>query len=148
MDDDRPASIPLLASLSPRARRQFVRDGMVSRYQPGEAVVREGDPATRLYLILGGHARVEQAVLGQVATLGPGDYFGELALIDQQARTASVVAEDELECLIVSAWEFRATLREHPELAIPMLEAAIARLHSSEARVRDAARSADDAPAG
>jgi CRP-like cAMP-binding protein len=148
MDDDRLASIPLLASLSPRARRQFVRDGLVNRYQPGESVVREGDPATRLYLILGGHARVEQAVLGQVATLGPGDYFGELALIDQQARSASVVAQDELECLIVSAWEFRATLKEHPELAIPMLEAAIARLHSSEARVRDAARAADDAPAG
>lgn len=134
MDDDRLASIPLLAPLSARARQQFVRDAMVNRYRPGEAVVREGDPATRLYIILSGHARVERAVLGQVATLGPGAYFGELALIDQQARTASVVAEDDLECLLISAWEFRATLKEHPEMALPMLEAAIARLHTSEAR--------------
>lgn len=113
-----------------------MRDAMVNRYRPGEAVVREGDPATRLYVILAGHARVERAVLGQVATLGPGDYFGELALIDQDARTATVVAEDDLECLLVSAWEFRATLKEHPEMAVPMLEAAIARLHSSEERAR------------
>jgi CRP-like cAMP-binding protein len=144
MDDDRLASIPLLASLSARARQQFVRDALVTRYHAGDVVVREGDPATRLYVILEGHARVEQAVLGHVATLGPGSYFGELALIDQHARSASVVAEDELECIIVSAWEFRATLKEHPEMALPMLEAAIARLHSSEERERQGREVAPD----
>lgn len=132
MDDARAASIPLLAVLDKRARQRVLKAGRTSRFAPGEAVVREGDPATRLYVILEGQARVEQGDTGTVATMGPGDFFGELALIEEHGRTASVVAETELECLSITAWEFKASLREHPEMAIPMLEAIIARLHRRE----------------
>ena len=132
MDDERAASIPLLAVLDKRARQNVLRQAHTLRYAPGEAVVREGDPASRLYIIVSGRARVEQSGLGNVATLGSGQFFGELGLIEQHGRTASVVAETELECLALSAWEFKATLREHPEMAVPMLEAIIARLHRKE----------------
>ena len=132
MDDDQLARIPILAPLSKRDRRRFVKGGMVQRYTAGQTVVREGDPGTRLFIILSGSARVEQAIHGEVATLGAGNFFGELALIEKHARTATVTAVDELECLSITGWELRASLVEHPEIALPMLEEVIARLHRTE----------------
>jgi CRP/FNR family cyclic AMP-dependent transcriptional regulator len=131
MDDDRVASIPLLAALDKRARQQVLKTAREAHYAAGQAVVREGDPATVLYLIVSGRARVEQD--GKtVGSMGPGEFFGELALIEAHGRTATVVAEDELDCLLISAWEFKASLEEHPQMAIPMLKAIIARLHRTE----------------
>jgi CRP-like cAMP-binding protein len=131
MDDERLDSIPLLAVLNKRAREQVLRTAREAHYTAGQTVVREGDPATVLYLIVSGHAAVEKAG-SKVGSMGPGEFFGELALIEDHGRTATVVAEDELECLLISAWEFRASLEEHPQMAIPMLNAIIARLHRSE----------------
>ena len=130
MDDERLA-IPLLAVLNRRARQQVLRTAREAHYAPGQTVVREGDPATVLYLIVSGHAGVkhEDRTIGR---MGPGEFFGELALIEEHGRTATVVAEDELDCLLISAWEFKASLEEHPQMAIPMLNAIINRLHHSE----------------
>jgi CRP-like cAMP-binding protein len=131
MDDDRVASIPLLAALDKRARQQVLKTAREAHYAAGQAVVREGDPATVLYLIVSGNARVEQDG-EKVGSIGPGEFFGELALIESHGRTATVVAEDELDCLVISAWEFKASLEEHPQMAVPMLKAIIARLHRTE----------------
>jgi CRP-like cAMP-binding protein len=131
MDDERLASIPLLAVLDKRARQQVMRTAREAHYAAGQTVVREGDPATVLYLIVDGHAAVEKDGR-KVGSMGPGEFFGELALIEEHGRTATVVAEDELDCLLISAWEFRASLEEHPQMAIPMLNAIITRLHRSE----------------
>jgi CRP-like cAMP-binding protein len=131
MDDEHLASIPLLAVLNKRAREQVLRTAREAHYAAGQTVVREGDPATLLYLIVSGHAGVEEG--GRtVGRMGPGEFFGELALIEEHGRTATVVAEDDLDCLLISAWEFKASLEEHPQMAIPMLNAIIARLHRSE----------------
>jgi CRP-like cAMP-binding protein len=132
MDDERLAAVPLLAVLDRRSREQVLRAAREQTYAPGETVVRQGDPATRLYVIVSGHARVEQEGRGAVGTMGPGEFFGELALIEEHGRTATIVAEDELTCLLISAWEFKASLEEHPKMAIPMLNTIIARLHARE----------------
>jgi CRP-like cAMP-binding protein len=132
MDTDTAASIPLLAALKPRAREQVLRSAREQHYQPGDVVVSEGDPATRLYLIAKGRARVERGDVGKVGRLEAGDFFGELALIEEHGRTATVIAETEMTCLLIPAWEFKASLQEHPEMAIPMLDAIIARLHNRE----------------
>ncbi|MBA3689248.1 MAG: cyclic nucleotide-binding domain-containing protein [Chloroflexi bacterium] len=131
MDDERLASIPLLAPLDKRARQQVLHTAREAHYTAGQTVVREGDPATVLYLIVDGHASVQQE-RRTVGRMGPGEFFGELALIEEHGRTATVVAEDELDCLLISGWEFKASLEEHPEMAIPMLNAIIARLHRIE----------------
>ena len=131
MDSHAAESIPLLAALKPRAREQVLRTAREQHYQPGDVVVAEGDPATRLYLIAAGRARVEQG--GQVVgKLDTGEFFGELALIEEHGRTASVIAETEMTCLLIPAWEFRASLEEYPEMAVPMLHAIIGRLHRRE----------------
>ena len=131
MDTETAATIPLLAVLKPKAREQVLRTAREQHYQPGELLVGEGDPATRLFLVVSGTARVEQGGR-RVGRIEAGEFFGELALIEEHGRTASVIAETEMTCLAIPAWEFRASLEEHPEMAIPMLNAIIARLHKRE----------------
>ncbi|MEP6807501.1 MAG: cyclic nucleotide-binding domain-containing protein [Chloroflexota bacterium] len=133
MDPQTVASIPLLAVLKPRAREQVLRTARRQLYQPGEVVVSEGDPATRLFIIATGSARVEKSGKA-IGLMQAGDFFGELALLEQHGRTATVIADSDLTCLIIAAWEFRASLDEHPEMAVPMLEAVIRRLHAQEGR--------------
>ena len=125
------ASVPLLAGLDARVRRRLADVGKQRTYAAEETIVREGSTGTALYIVLSGLARVERAgeVIGQVSG---GDFFGELALIEEHPRSASVVAVEETECLLYTAWEFSALLDEHPEIAVPIMRELIARLHRRE----------------
>ena len=73
--------------------------------------------------------RSSTAQRGPARDLGPGDFFGELGLIEMHPRTATVVAEDEITCVLLPAWEFRDVLAEHPQMAVPMFFALVGRLH-------------------
>jgi CRP/FNR family transcriptional regulator len=129
------ATVPLFAALDRQAIAGLAREASRRVYAPGETLVREGDTGTALYVIVRGRVRVERgsgpatAALGE---LGPGDFFGELALIEDHPRSASVVAVEETECLLFVVWEFRALMKEHPEMALPIMNALIARLHRAE----------------
>jgi CRP/FNR family transcriptional regulator, cyclic AMP receptor protein len=123
------ASIPILAALSERDRAKVLGYARRRTFAPGEVVVREGDSSLNLFLVVSGHARVEVEGAPAPAHIGPGDFFGEIGLIQQHARTATIVADDELTCILLPAWEFRSLLVEHPEMAVPMVHALIARLH-------------------
>jgi CRP-like cAMP-binding protein len=132
MDSPGQVRIQLLSVLSAKDRAKVLASAKRRVYEPGDVVVREGDPGSHLYFVIAGRAKVEQAGPGWVGRLEPGDFFGELALIEEHGRTATVTAEDDLECLIIPAWEFRALLKEHPELAFELLHALIARIHRRE----------------
>lgn len=125
------ASVPLLAGIEDRVRRRLADIGKRRIYEAGETVVREGSTGTALYIVLSGLARVERGgeTLGQ---LKAGDFFGELALIEEHPRSASVIAVEETECLLFPAWEFTSLLEEHPEIAVPIMRTLIARLHRRE----------------
>ncbi|MDQ3879849.1 MAG: cyclic nucleotide-binding domain-containing protein [Chloroflexota bacterium] len=131
------ASVPLLATLDGATIRRLARDGKRRRYAAGETILEEGTRGVALFIVLSGRVRVEkgptatEAALGE---LGPGEFFGELALIEEHPRTASVVAVEETECLLIVAWEFSALLKEHPQIAVPIMRALIARLHRAEHR--------------
>ena len=136
MDPKSSASASLLDVLTPKVRAAVLENAKRRTFAPGQVMVKEGESALNLFIVISGHARVEKAGAGSVGRMGPGDFFGELALIDEHARTATVVAEDEITCVLIPAWEFRALLEEHPELAIPMLKKMIARLHQTEHHAR------------
>ena len=125
------ATVPLLAGLEDRVRRRLAEIGKRRTYAADETIVREGSTGTALYIVLRGRARVERdgAAIGQ---LNAGDFFGELALIEEHPRSATVVAREETDCLLFPAWEFTALLEEHPEIAVPIMRELIARLHRRE----------------
>lgn len=125
------ASVPLLAGIENRVRRRLADIGKRRTYEAGETIVREGSTGTALYIVLSGLARVERGgeALGQLKS---GDFFGELALIEEHPRSASVIAVEETECLLFPAWEFTSLLEEHPEIAVPIMRVLIARLHRRE----------------
>ena len=125
------ASVPLLSGVDDRVRRRLAEIGKRRTYAAGETIVKEGATGTALYVVLRGTVRVERAGAG-VGELGANDFFGELALIEEEPRSASVIAVDEAECLLFPAWEFRALLDEHPQIALPIMRALIERLHRQE----------------
>lgn len=128
------AATPLLASLDRSTIKRLAAQGKHRAYAAGEPIVREGAPASALYIILSGKVHFERAEGSgsPVATAGPGDFFGELALIEEHPRSATVVADEPTDCILFVAWEFTALLKEFPEMAIPLMNALIARLHRRE----------------
>jgi CRP-like cAMP-binding protein len=129
--EQRMTTIPLLAGLNGRVRKRLVAVGKQRTYAANEAIVEEDQVGTALYIVLSGSVRVERGGT-EIGRLGSGDFFGELALIEQHARSASVIANEETECLLFPAWEFTALLAEHPEIAVPIMKALIDRIHRRE----------------
>jgi HEAT repeat protein len=94
----------------------LARVAQVASYHPGETVVREGELGDRLYVLV--HGRVEVTVAGQKkASLGPGEAFGEMAVLDASPRSATVTAAEETEVLCIGSEEFYEILHEQVEIA-------------------------------
>jgi CRP-like cAMP-binding protein len=126
-------SVPLFAGVRDRELRRLARVLRESRFKEGEAITIEGRSGIGFFLIEDGEASV--AVAGEiVGTLGPGDHFGEIALIDEGPRSASVTASTDLRCRGMAAWEFRSFVQEHPEVAWPLLQTLTSRLRDAERR--------------
>ncbi len=112
------------ATLGPVAERAIEVD-----FGAGRAIVRQGEVGTGFFLIVDGRARVIRD--GEtVAELGPGDFFGELALLDGEPRMAAVTAETAVTCLAIASWEFEALLESQPGLAIAILRGVARRLRA------------------
>ncbi len=120
-----------LNSLSPFTYRK--------RFGPDELIVEEGHTGNGLYLIVSGNVEVikglgtgQQQILNK---LGAGEVFGEMALLGEWPRTASVRAVDNVECLGIDRWVFLAQLERQPQVGIRMLHILAQRLRDSDARL-------------
>ncbi len=98
----------------------IARHAETMRLEPGRTIVREGDDGDALFVLISGAAVVERDGK-QVATLGPGDYFGALALLDPAPRAATVTATDDVELAVLGIRMFRVLLRELPPLGAKLL---------------------------
>ncbi|MDQ1540826.1 MAG: family transcriptional regulator, cyclic receptor protein [Actinomycetota bacterium] len=127
------SQVPLFSGVKPKQLRKLSQ-GMAERsFAEGDAIATEGKSGVGFFVIEHGNATV--SVKGEIVrTLGPGDYFGEIALIDSGPRSASVVATTDLRCRGLTAWEFRPFVQAHPEVAWPLLETLVARLREAEKR--------------
>jgi CRP/FNR family transcriptional regulator len=123
--------VPLLAGLERKDLERLSRSFRERSFVEGDAITREGEEGVGFFVIVEGSASVN--VHGELkAALGPGDAFGEMALIDQGPRSATVVAATDVRCLALTAWEFRPFVEEHPSVAWSMLETLARRLRSVE----------------
>ncbi|MCI4331826.1 MAG: cyclic nucleotide-binding domain-containing protein [Thermoplasmata archaeon] len=129
-------SVPLFSSLSKPQVRRIAETAKERSYKAGDVIVRHGEKGIGFYLVLAGEAKVERA--GQlVATLGPGQFFGEMALLDEQPRSADVRAGSAVRCLVLSAWEFWAAVGDEPEVLRTLLKETVRRIRTDKAALSE-----------
>ena len=123
--------VPLFADLNRREVSQIARLFKERRFSEGETVAREGSGGAAFFLIDSGEATV--SVRGKHrTTLKPGDYFGEIALIDEGARTASLTAESDMVCYGMTFWEFRPIVESDARIAWKLLQSLAKKLRAAE----------------
>ncbi len=107
-------------------------------FEPGELIVVEGQTGNGLYVIVSGNVEVLKGDVGEnprlLAKRGAGDVFGEMALLGEWPRTASVRALDTVQCLGIDRWVFLSQLERQPQVTIKMLQILAQRLRDSDAR--------------
>jgi len=126
-------NVPLFAELGERELEVLARQMHERRFPEGADVTSEGAGGAGFFVIAEGNADV--AVGGEFRTsLGPGDFFGEIALIDTGVRSASITAATALLCYGLTPWEFRPFVEEHPKVAWALLKALAGRLREAQSR--------------
>jgi CRP-like cAMP-binding protein len=115
------ANVPLFHGLNKRQLANLAKRFVSRTFQPDQTIVSQGKGGEGMFTIVAGHA---QAVLETadgtktvVNEFGPRDFFGEVAMLDDGPRTASVIATTETECLVLTRWEFLSLMRNDAEMA-------------------------------
>ena len=124
-------AVPFFAGLSDDDVERIASLFKARRFAAGDAVIREGSGGAAFYMIDSGEAQV--TIRGdEVATLGPGDHFGEIALIDDGERLATVTATTELVCHGLTYWEFRPLVQENGAIGWKLLQSMAEMLRNAE----------------
>jgi CRP-like cAMP-binding protein len=131
---DELARVKLFSCLSQRQLKRLARHVKERQYRPGVAVVKEGTMSgVGFFIVADGEAAV--SVDGtEVGRLGPGDHFGELALISEDVRTATVTALTRLRCLVIAFWDFRRFARDNPDVSWSLLQHVVGMLTAERDR--------------
>jgi CRP-like cAMP-binding protein len=128
------ARVPIFASCTHEEITAISEVAQESGFQPGQIIVTQGTPGQAFYLILSG--RVEILRDGQsLGAFGPGDFFGEMSLLDQAPRSATIRALEHTNCLMLSSWDFKALLEKYPSIAVKLLEVLSRRLRVADERI-------------
>jgi CRP/FNR family cyclic AMP-dependent transcriptional regulator len=125
--------VPLFADLEDRELQQIANSMKQRRFSAGQQIAVEGQSGVGFFVIEDGQAKV--TVGGdEVRMLGPGDYFGEVALITQGARTATVTADSDLTTWGMTFWDFRPLVEDTPSIAWKLLQSAVKQYDQSAQR--------------
>ena len=114
--------VPLFSDLSQRQLKRLARDFKEREYRSGTSMVRRGHMSgVDFFVIAEGEASV--TVDGtEIDRLGPGDHFGEVALIGKQVRQATVTADGPMRCLVMTSWDFRRFVKGNPDASWKLLQ--------------------------
>jgi CRP-like cAMP-binding protein len=125
--------VPLFTDLDDREVRQIASSMKERTFRPGDAVTEEGKGGVGFFVIADGTAKVTVGGT-EVRTLGPGDYFGEIGLIADTDRTATITAEGPLRCYGMTSWDFRPLVESNASIAWKMLQVLAQRLREAQSR--------------
>jgi CRP-like cAMP-binding protein len=123
--------MPVLAGLPQAELEQIATRAHALIFEAGEVIVPEGEEGLGFYFITEGHARVSRSNR-EVAVLGPGEFFGEVSLLEGTARNASVVADGVVTCIGILRSFFRPLLAANPRLALRILDEELKRVVEGE----------------
>lgn len=123
------AGAPLLATVDAAGLERIADRTVEVAFTDGHVIARQGEVGTGFFMIASGGARVVRD--GRtIATLGPGDFFGELSVLDGQPRVAQVIAAGETTCLALASWDLAAVINEQPSVAVGLLRGLAERLRA------------------
>ena len=125
--------VPLFSDLDDRTLGSLASEFIERHFDTGAAIATEGVEGLNFFIVSSGQATV--TVQGaKVGTLSRGDAFGEVALVDKSARSATVTADEPMVAYALPVWSFRPFIEQRPELAWKLLEILAERLRSAQAR--------------
>jgi CRP/FNR family cyclic AMP-dependent transcriptional regulator len=125
--------VPLFADFDEHDLKRLARSFKERTFDSGSTVAGEGKTGAGFFVIESGEASV--SVRGdEHGKLGPGDYFGEIALIDDGARSATITADSDLHCYGLTSWEFRPLVESNASIAWKLLETMAQRLRAAQQR--------------
>ena len=127
------AKVPLFAACSNRDRQIIARHALMVEVPAGMDVVEQGTPGDAFFFVVEGQATVRRNKR-KVATLGPGSYFGELALLDPASRDATVTADTPMTLGVLGARSFRSLALELPALNEKLIRGLVRRLREADLR--------------
>src|ERR671920_386583 len=132
-------AVPVFETLGPDDLRRVAEVAVPRRFAAQQVIFREGDESDTCYVVRTGHARaIREHADGRTIALahfGPGDIFGELAMFDDERRSATVETLDDVESVAILGSDMRRLLREHPDLAVKLVIALGRRLRAANERI-------------
>jgi CRP/FNR family cyclic AMP-dependent transcriptional regulator len=139
MNEDTLARVDLFSTLDKKELQELAKSSQERSYKARTTIFSQGDTGVGLYVVKSGKAQIIQGndpdkAEEVIATAGPGDVLGEMALLDDLPRSATVVALEDTVALLLPVWEFRSFLRAHPDVALKLLGVLSRRLRKAEQR--------------
>jgi CRP-like cAMP-binding protein len=125
------ARVPLLSGLDRKQLEKLSRDFSERTFPAGSVVVKEGEERGIGFFVVADGEAVASVAGAEVSRLGPGSHFGEIALISDRVRTATVTAITDLHCYVMTLWDFRSFVQGDAEVAWKLLEQLASMLHRS-----------------
>ena len=114
--------VPLFSGLSKRQLKQLTGCFREREVKPGTALIREGEKSGITFFVIVEGTATASVAGDEVGKLGPGDHFGELALISEDVRGATVVADEPMRCLAMGFWDFRRFAKQNSDITWKLLE--------------------------
>lgn len=124
------SQVPIFEGLSKKELDAIAQAAKEVTHREGAVLAREGDSGVGFFLITDGTARVSVGSRAR-GKMGPGDFFGEISLLDQGPRTATVTAETPITTMGITAWVFKRLVEQNPSIAAKMLKVMAQRLRQS-----------------
>ena len=132
------AAVPLFKGLESEDLERLASACRLETFAPGEAIVEMGEPGRSLFLLTEGHVQVLYPARNsevELARLGPGDFFGEMALLNDKPRSATVRSVGPVEAVVLDKSEFRALMLERPPVGLKLLEALSIRIRAADEQI-------------
>jgi CRP-like cAMP-binding protein len=128
--------VPLFASMDKKALNTVASSAGKKTYKSAEVIAKEGDKALSFFLILEGGVEVRRGKK-VLATLGKGQFFGEMALLDEQPRSADVIATSDTTCILLTSWAFAGVMASNPDISKVIIKELVRRLRETDKTLAD-----------